>query len=983
MYGLNTFTPPKSRPWYLLFLKEMTSGFALLLWFAGIASFVAFFTEHKNEDVRFVLFACHKNFSRFLFLFHSHHHHYYYQAYLGGALIFTVVMTGLFSYYQQMSSSKVFKSFKQMTPQYAFVLRNGRKQEILAEQLVVGDIVYCNAGDRIPADIRIIHSDGMKIDNSSITGESKPLLRTIERCDDDNQSYLEASNLAFFSTNCTDGNGIGIIIATGDNTVIGDLASIVSNIGEQTTPIAREISSFVNIITIISLLSGALFFGLTIYFGQSIFNAFILMIGITVGNVPEGLLPALTVVLTVAAKRMAAKKCMVKHLEAVETLGSTSVICTDKTGTLTQNRMTVEHLWFGGDSYLNRGEMFCLDEEENEHIKQRLDWLSLKRCAMLCSRAEFLDDNPIIKNRKTLGDASETAIMKFLEESIGPVEQYRQLYPKLAEKPFNSTTKYQYSIHRKNNPNTGLFSSHFLVMKGAPERILERCKWRVNDEGKTFPIDNRFITMFEDVYRDYGSHGERVLAFCDREFTNEEFDEYYQFDGKNLDEIIELNNLRFLGLISMIDPPRPDVPNAVSLCRQAGIRVVMITGDHPITAQAIAKMCGIISIEHRGTSIASLRSTTSIINNQRSIVVPGNELEEMPDDDLRQVLESYGEIVFARTSPKQKLRVVEQFQALGEIVAVTGDGVNDSLALKKADIGIAMGITGSEVSKQAADMILLDDNFATIVIGIEEGRRIFDNLKKTISYILAGNVTTIYPFILYAVLGIPLAISTPTALLIALGTDMVPAISLAYEKSENDIMNIGPRNAKKDRMVDGRLLQRAYLTIGIMISSAAFFSYFITMWYHGYDPLMLIYSQHRWNDPNDTFPIRELYTNNHINTTLNERMTIQIEAQSAYFTGIIVMQWMDVIVCKTRRVSIFRHGMSNWVLNFSIIFETLIAAAFIYTPALNHVMQTHPIDWRCIVWTLPFMFMLFFYEEFRKWIIRKFPSSFFGKELLA
>ncbi|KAH9528520.1 Sodium/potassium-transporting ATPase subunit alpha-1 [Dermatophagoides farinae] len=955
-YGSNTFTPPKSKPWYLLFIKELTSGFALLLWFAGIASFVSFFTEHKNEDIKI-----------------SH-------AYLGGALISTVVMTGLFSYYQQMSSSKVFKSFKQMTPQNAFVLRNGRKQEILVEQLVIGDIVYCQAGDRIPADIRVIHSDSMKIDNSSITGESKPLLRTIDRCDDQ-QSYLEASNLAFFSTNCTDGSGIGVIIATGDNTVIGDLASTVSNIGEQTTPIAREISFFVNIITIISLISSALFFGLTIYFGESIFDAFILMIGIMVGNVPEGLLPALTVVLTVAAKRMAAKKCMVKHLEAVETLGSTSVICTDKTGTLTQNRMTVEHLWFGGDSYTNRNRMLCSDEEENEQIKQGLDWLALKRCAMLCSRAEFLDDNPIIKERKTLGDASETAIMKFLEESIGPVEQYRQLYPKLAEKPFNSTNKYQYSIHRQINPNTGLFSNHFLVMKGAPERILERCKWRVNENGKTVPIDDSFIIMFEDAYREYGSHGERVLAFCDHEYTAEEFGDNYQFDGVNLDEIITLENLRFLGLVSMIDPPRPDVPNAVSMCRQAGIRVVMITGDHPITAQAIAKMCGIISQVHRGTSIASLRSTTSIIDNQRSIVVPGNELEEMSDENLRQILD-YGEIVFARTSPKQKFRVVEQFQAMGEIVAVTGDGVNDSLALKKADIGIAMGITGSEVSKQAADMILLDDNFATIVIGIEEGRRIFDNLKKTISYILAGNVTTIYPFVLYATLGIPLAMSTSVALLIALGTDIAPAISLAYEKSEDDIMNIGPRDAKKDRMVDGRLLQRAYLTIGIMISSAAFFCYFVTMWRHGFDPLMLIQSQRRWNNPNDTFPRLDmehyhLHEKPSINTTYEERMSIQIEAQSAYFAGIIIMQWMDVIVCKTRRVSIFRHGMS-------IVIETILAAAFIYVPALNQVMQINTVDWHSFIWAFTFMVLMFLYEEFRKWIIRQFPSSsFFSKELLA
>ena len=734
------------------------------------------------------------------------------------------------------------------------MLRDGRKQSIAVEDIVVGDIVYCEAGDRVPADLRIFVSNSMKVDNSSITGESEPLVRTIEPV---RSIPLESTNLAFFSTNCTDGTGIGVVIATGDRTVMGDIASIVSGIEQVKTPIAKEISYFVLVITIMSVVSGILFAIVYYCLGTSFFKAFLFMIGITIGNVPEGLLPAMTVALTLTAKRMASKRCLVKHLEAVETLGSTSTICTDKTGTLTQNRMTVEHVWFGNETYIYRCGQLQHDVHSVDDIMMKQDWLLMKRCAMLCSRAEFLelnenDDNSNIEQWKTSGDASEVGIMKFLQQAIEPVNEYRSKYPKLAEKPFSSTYKYQYSIHREQNKVT---NSPILVMKGAPERIISLCTQRMDYQGKTIPIDEKFIKMFEDVYHEYGSNGERVLAFCDLELDCEKYDSNYQFDSSKWDEQINLSNLRFLGLISMIDPPRPDVPKSVQLCRSAGIRVVMVTGDHPITAQAIAKTVNIISSSHRHTTITSLRSTISESNQRvKSIVIPGDELSIMTDEQLSETLLLYGEIVFARTTPKQKLRIVEMFQSLGEIVAVTGDGVNDSPALKKADIGIAMGISGSEVSKQAADMILLDDNFSTIITGIEEGRRIFDNMKKTVSYILAGNVTTIYPFVVYAMTGIPLAITTITALLISLGTDIVPAISLSYEDAELDIMNIPPRNAKTDRLVDKRLLVRAYAYIGIMGSICAYVGYFVTMNRYGYTVSMLWESRVRWESLVDDFP---------------------------------------------------------------------------------------------------------------------------------
>lgn len=392
-------------------------------------------------------------------------------------------------------------------------------------------------------------------------------------------------------------------------------------------------------------------------------------------------------------------------------------------------------------------------------------------------------------------------------------------------------------------------------MKGAPEQIINLCKRRVNNRGNTVQLDNDFIRRFEEAYHEFGSHGERVLAFADLELPLDEFGHNYRFDSFSLEETIKLENLRFLGLISMMDPPRVGVAEAVKVCRAAGIRVVMVTGDHPLTAQAIAKTVNIISSSHaRETSINSLISTVSECEHSqvKSIVIPGDELAKLSEDQLQETLLSYGEIVFARSSPKQKLRIVEAFQRLGEIVAVTGDGVNDSPALKKADIGIAMGISGSEVSKQAADMILLDDNFSTIVVGVEEGRRIFDNMKKTVSYILSGNVTTIYPFIVYATAGIPIAITTFTALLIALGTDIVPAISLAYEKAEADIMSVPPRNAKKDRLVNVKLLIRAYAYIGILAGCSAYVGYFVTMARNGYTPVMLWQSRRAW-EGNGTF----------------------------------------------------------------------------------------------------------------------------------
>lgn len=677
-------------------------------------------------------------------------------------------------------------SFKNLVPQYATVIREGEINTISAENLVVGDIVDVKFGDRVPADIRILEARSLKVDNSSLTGESEPQIRTTEFTHD---NPLETRNLAFFSTNVVEGTCRGVVIATGDETVMGRIANLTAGLDEIQSPISKEIQHFIRIITIFAVTLGVIFFVIALMLDYAFLDAAIFLIGIIVANVPEGLLATVTVCLTLTAKRMANRNCLVKNLEAVETLGSTSTICSDKTGTLTQNRMTVAHLWY--DSKIvesNTNDTFQGSEFRDKDDKT-FDALLL--CAALCNAAEFKggqdDVHPLKKEIN--GNASEAALLKFADIVYGSIVPIRRTHLKVTEIPFNSTEKYQVSVHAFNSD----FAFFILEMKGAPERILDRCD-KILINGETLAINDSHKKLFEEAYLDMGGMGERVLGFADLFLPKEQYPLSYEFNTEPPN--FPLINLRFLGLISMIDPPRAAVPDAVTKCRTAGIRVIMVTGDHPITAKAIARSVGIITsptaediAKQNGVlpSEVDPRQTTAI-------VIHGGELREMRAEDLDDVIYYHNEIVFARTSPQQKLIIVEACQRRGEIVAVTGDGVNDSPALKRADIGIAMGISGSDVSKQAADMILLDDNFASIIVGIEEGRLIFDNLKKSIAYTLTSNLPEITPFLCFMTFDIPLALGTIAILCIDIGTDMVPAISLAYEKAESDIMKRMPRD---------------------------------------------------------------------------------------------------------------------------------------------------------------------------------------------
>ncbi|XP_015419023.1 PREDICTED: sodium/potassium-transporting ATPase subunit alpha-1 [Myotis davidii] len=932
--GPNALTPPPTTPEWVKFCRQLFGGFSMLLWIGAILCFLAYGIQAATEEEP-------QNDN----------------LYLGVVLSAVVIITGCFSYYQEAKSSKIMESFKNMVPQQALVIRNGEKMSINAEEVVVGDLVEVKGGDRIPADLRIISANGCKVDNSSLTGESEPQTRSP---DFTHENPLETRNIAFFSTNCVEGTARGIVVYTGDRTVMGRIATLASGLEGGQTPIAAEIEHFIHLITGVAVFLGVSFFILSLILEYTWLEAVIFLIGIIVANVPEGLLATVTVCLTLTAKRMARKNCLVKNLEAVETLGSTSLIYP----TLMGFNTTLTHRLLAS---IPSGVSFD---------KTSATWLALSRIAGLCNRAVFQanqENLPILK-RAVAGDASESALLKCIELCCGSVKEMRERYPKIVEIPFNSTNKYQLSIHK--NPNTAE-PRHLLVMKGAPERILDRCS-SILLQGKEQPLDEEMKDAFQNAYLELGGLGERVLGFCHLLLPDEQFPEGFQFDTDDLNFPVE--NLCFVGLISMIDPPRAAVPDAVGKCRSAGIKVIMVTGDHPITAKAIAKGVGIISEGNETVEdiAARLNIPVSQVNprDAKACVVHGTDLKDMTSEQLDDILKYHTEIVFARTSPQQKLIIVEGCQRQGAIVAVTGDGVNDSPALKKADIGVAMGIAGSDVSKQAADMILLDDNFASIVTGVEEGRLIFDNLKKSIAYTLTSNIPEITPFLIFIIANIPLPLGTVTILCIDLGTDMVPAISLAYEQAESDIMKRQPRNPKTDKLVNERLISMAYGQIGMIQALGGFFTYFVILAENGFLPINLLGIRVDWDDRwiND---VEDSYGQQ---WTYEQRKIVEFTCHTAFFVSIVVVQWADLVICKTRRNSVFQQGMKNKILIFGLFEETALAAFLSYCPGMGVALRMYPLKptwWFC---AFPYSLLIFVYDEVRKLIIRRSPGGWVEKE---
>ena len=834
---------------------------------------------------------------------------------------------------------------------------------IPADQLVPGDMIEVFDGDVIPAGICILSASSLKVDNSVLTGESILINKSPGY---DNESPLETKNMAFMSTYVVEGSGAGMVIKIGHDTAIGRVSAITSAIKSGETIISKELNIFIKNMIYFAIFLGISFFITAIILGYHWLDAMIFLISTIVAMVPEGLLVTVTVSLALSAQKLASKNCLVKNLETVETLGSTSIICSDKTGTLTQNKIFVSHAWLND-------QILPLDISESQdasHVyKQFPDWRHLEHCMALCNITDFktdLESKPG-NQREIIGDATEAALYRFVELSIGNAIGYRSQYKKVAEIPFNADNKFQLSINESEDG-----SGYLIVMKGAPELIWSKCsKLRMN--GEEISVSKELKLKYEQAYKKLCLIGERVIGFCHLYLPKDGFPLGYKF---NTDDInFPTQNFCFLGMVSLVDPPRPSVPEAILKCRSAGIKVIMITGDHPETAKAIAKEVGIISKGNK--TIEDLANEQGVQINKVELdhldcaVVHGKEIEEMTNDDLDGIIIGYSELVFARMTPEQKLLVVESCQRIGAIVALTGDGVNDCPAIKKADVGIAMGICGSAVTKKAADLILLDDNFATIVAGIEEGRLIFDNLKKSIVYSLTSNIPEMTPFLMFIIMGIPLALGTVTIICIDLGTDIVPAISLAYELPEHDLMKRHPRNPYTQKLVGEKLISMAFGQIGMMQAFAGFFTYFIIMAEHGFLPMRLIGLRKEW----DSVSINDLEDSYGQNWTYQDRKSLEYTCHTAFFVSIVIVQWSDVIICKTRSLSIFRQGMNNWTLNFALIFETVLAIFLSYTPGMAKALRMYPLRWSWWLPALPFSALIIFYDELRKLFIRSLPDK--------
>ena len=878
-YGENTITREKQASQLLIFLKNFTSVMAILLWVSGFVAILSGTLE------------------------------------LGIAIWLVNIINGIFSYWQEHEAQKATNSLMKMLPTYTQVYRDGKLQQVNATQIVPGDVFNLQAGNAVPVDARLIKATSVQVDQSALTGESVPESKKVAF--DAGQGEFAESNLVYAGTTVGAGTATAVAFATGMHTEFGRIAALTQQQKRSLSPLQLELNRLTKQISLIAISLGVLFFVAAIFFVHyPVAQSFIFALGMIVAFIPEGLLPTVTLSLAQGVQRMAKKHALLKDLNSVETLGETTVICSDKTGTLTQNQMTVDHVWtpahtytVSGQGYVNNGEIQLNGQPIHYGSDPDLD--------LLIRLVAFNNDTEVEPAKgkarpKILGTPTEASLVILAQKSGIDTNAYTQKFPRLKELPFDSDRKRMTTIHQ-HDPQT-----LSICTKGSLSDLLPHCD-TIQENGKVRPLTQADKDAIDAANRKYAALGLRSIATAYREIP-QAADKEKQLDGLTI-ETAE-TKLTFVGLAIMSDPPRPEIYAAIKKCHNASIKIIMVTGDSSLTAKSIAVKIGLTSDKAR--------------------VVTGTELDAMSKADLKQALA--GEIIFARVAPEQKYKIVSTLQEMGEIVASTGDGVNDAPALKKADIGVAMGVTGTDVAKDAADMILTDDNFASIVAAIEEGRTVYSNIQKFLIYILNSNLPEAVPsaLFLFSRGAIPLPLTVMQILTVDLGTDMMPALGLGSEKAEPGIMDKPPR-ARNAHLMSRTVLWKAFAWYGLIASIISSGAYFFV-------------------NHLDGWPAHGLATSG----------STYVMATTMTLAAIIFCQIAAAMNCRTENASVFKVGLfANRLVWFGIIFEIFLLALLSYTPFLQELFHTGPLaltDW---IFLAIIPIPLFLIEEGRKWLNRR------------
>ena len=865
-FGPNKLQEAKRKPLILRFISQFTHLMAIMLWVAGIGALIAKMPE------------------------------------LAIAVWMVNIINGAFSFFQEFRAEKATEALKKILPSTSRVMRDGEEKKVVAEEIVPGDVIFLQEGDNIPADCRLINSFDLRVNQSTLTGESRAVNRSSEPITGEGLTETEMQNLIFAGTFVAAGSGKAIVYATGMNTAFGRIAKLTLETSDDLSPLQKEMNNVTKIVTVMALGIGFLFLLMALFLARiTPIESAIFALGMVVAFVPEGLLPTVTLSLAMGTQRMAKRNALVKKLSAVETLGCTNVICTDKTGTITQNEMTVRSVWLPkledgmltsrqieveGIGYEPKGGLLENGTRLNPRADQPLAALLLTHAR--CNTSRLLAPDTTEEGGegrwKVLGDPTEAALVVVANKAGFSDSDFTD-GQNVAELPFDSRRK-RMTVVQMQRERGGFERKAYT--KGGIRETLDVCSHiLVGDQ--TLALTPDWVARIMEANDDYARKGLRVLAAATRILPRELAD--YNI------ETIEAD-LTFLGMVAMMDPPRPDIAEAVKKCHEAGIRIIMITGDYGLTAESIARHTGIVQGEH-------------------ARIVTGVELESMSDDALKEIVKD--EVIFARVAPEHKLRVVSVLQDLGKVVAVTGVGVNDSPALKKADIGVAMGITGSDVAKEAADMILMDDNFSSIVNAIEEGRAVYENIRRFTTYIFTSNTPEAIPFMLYALTAsrIPIALNVMHVLAVDLGTDIVPALALGAEPPEKGTMNRPPRHLK-DHLVNKDLLMRSYLILGLAQSIAAMGSFYFYYWTNGY--------WGKWIDIPGSGPIYR-------------------SATAMALAGVVFSQIGNLFTQRASRQSIFKVPLFNNKLIWAgIATELTIIAGIVYLPFLQKFIGTGSFD---------------------------------------